>query len=306
MPDSPERPLALPALHLAARHLAAGQPDEARRILAALVDEAPAYAAAHALLARAHESAGDAAAALASWQRAAFLVPASPLVAREHARLAQTLNPEPEAAAGAPPGRSREVDVLPDPRGPHAEENAPSPAQASAAEAGHATAGSTAPERAEEAGADERANRRSLVPGQTTPDAPPPEPAAAAEGPSTGTESAAVSADDVPTDDGPGSRSPEDAPESSPGTYAVADELESLIESLSNAPRIRPDPAFEGPAVSFAEGEADEVLSETLARIYAAQRQYARAAYIYEKLAAQRPAQADELRAKAVEMRRLG
>ncbi|NNF58646.1 MAG: tetratricopeptide repeat protein [Rhodothermaceae bacterium] len=81
------------------------------------------------------------------------------------------------------------------------------------------------------------------------------------------------------------------------------DDLDSLIQSLEDAPRIRPDPLFDGPEPAFDEGIADDMVSETLARIYAAQHQYAEAAIVYEKLAAQRPAEADTLLERAAELR---
>ena len=86
---------------------------------------------------------------------------------------------------------------------------------------------------------------------------------------------------------------------------SVGDELDSLIASLEHVPRIRPDPAFRGPAVGTAGTEADvaEMASETLARIYAAQHQYVRAALVYETLAAREPGRADALLEQAAAMR---
>src|SRR5690606_2258648 len=87
----------------------------------------------------------------------------------------------------------------------------------------------------------------------------------------------------------------------------LADELDALINRLEDAPRIRPDPTFSGPDVSFEEEEEDDdLVSETLARIYAAQRQYAEAAIVYEKLAQQRPGEAEEMLRRAAEMRAQG
>ena len=85
---------------------------------------------------------------------------------------------------------------------------------------------------------------------------------------------------------------------------SVADELDSLIASLEGAPRIRPDPAFSGPSpVSASQAGVDEMVSETLAKIYAAQHQYAEAAVVYEKLAAREPARAEAMLAQAAAMR---
>ena len=84
---------------------------------------------------------------------------------------------------------------------------------------------------------------------------------------------------------------------------SVADELDSLIASLEQAPRLRPDPAFSGPPVGAAPAGMDEMVSETLAKIYAAQHQYVEAAVVYEKLAAREPARAEAMLAQAAAMR---
>lgn len=77
------------------------------------------------------------------------------------------------------------------------------------------------------------------------------------------------------------------------------DDLDTLIHQLETAPRIRPDPDFrdEGP-----EEDDEGLVSETLARIYAAQKQYAAAARAYDQLAEQHPDRAAEFAAKAAEM----
>ncbi len=88
-----------------------------------------------------------------------------------------------------------------------------------------------------------------------------------------------------------------------PASGSVADELDLLIASLETAPRIRPDPAFAGPAVRVPAADTGEMASETLARIYAAQHQYAQAALVYETLAAREPERAEALLGQAAEMR---
>ncbi|MGB3542259.1 MAG: hypothetical protein WBA11_04965, partial [Rubrivirga sp.] len=108
---------------------------------------------------------------------------------------------------------------------------------------------------------------------------------------------------DVLVDDGP----IEDEVTQEPGAPASdADDLDSLIAQLDEAPRIRPDPTYDGPEVSLDTPEVDDLASETLAKIYAAQHQYVEAAVIYEKLAARQPDQADELLDRAAELRRRG
>ena len=82
------------------------------------------------------------------------------------------------------------------------------------------------------------------------------------------------------------------------------DDLDSLIRKLEDAPRIRPDPNFVGEEEKvFDDDIADDMVSETLARIYVAQGQYAEAASVYEKLADQQPEQAEEFSEKAAELR---
>ena len=87
------------------------------------------------------------------------------------------------------------------------------------------------------------------------------------------------------------------------GDAHVADDLDDLISQLDAAPRIKPDPTFQGPAVTFDEASVDDMASETLAKIYAAQRQYGQAARIYETLAVREPDRADAHLGRAAELR---
>ena len=86
----------------------------------------------------------------------------------------------------------------------------------------------------------------------------------------------------------------------------MADELDALIAQLEVAPRIRPDPEYRGPEVSLDAGDVDDMVSETLAKIYAAQHQYVEAALVYEKLAARQPEDAAALLERAAELRQRG
>ena len=144
----------------------------------------------------------------------------------------------------------------------------------------------------------------------------PPEGAAASGPPPQGAPGQAVPADD---ETGWGVLDEADVPTPPPGAYGepdvvtpepappagptVADELDALITQLEDAPRIRPDPAYAGPEVDVDAGDVDDMASETLAKIYAAQHQYVEAALVYERLAARTPAQADELLERAAELR---
>lgn len=97
--------------------------------------------------------------------------------------------------------------------------------------------------------------------------------------------------------------------EGAPSTFdlreGLADEFEDLdrlIEELDGA-RIVPNTdtsAFPEPAL---EDDVDDVVSETLARIYATQHKYAEAARVYDMLAEQNPEQADAYREHARAMR---
>ena len=83
-----------------------------------------------------------------------------------------------------------------------------------------------------------------------------------------------------------------------------ADDLDTLINNLEGASRIRPDPNFDAAEEELpADNRADEVVSETLARIYAAQGEYLEAARVYERLAAENPDRANQLRGLAADMR---
>jgi regulator of sirC expression with transglutaminase-like and TPR domain len=79
------------------------------------------------------------------------------------------------------------------------------------------------------------------------------------------------------------------------------DDLDTLIHQLETAPRIRPDPDFRDEGLDE-EDEEEGLVSETLARIYATQKQYAAAARAYEQLAELHPDRAAEFEAKASEM----
>lgn len=290
-PSPPE-----PAIQHAARLLAEGRPAEAVEHLAALVAEAPVYAAAHVLHATALEAAGQTEAALDAWGRAAALVPRSPLVRRERARLltaqAPTAHPEGDALPPAVP-----AEDAPEPTSGPVDEAPAQPADADpdvveAADVPNQTV-ALGPRREPEA--------VDLLAPETLDEEPTqsaePEAPEEADGWSVVAEEEA----DRPDPADPALIAPEDAP--ADPVFSVADELDSLIAQLEDAPRIRPDPAFSGPSVSFERDDTDEVASETLAKIYEAQKQYAEAAAVYEKLAAREPARAGELMQRAAEMR---
>ena len=89
-------------------------------------------------------------------------------------------------------------------------------------------------------------------------------------------------------------------PLSAPGEF---ENLDRLIDELERA-RIEPQPDVDEIPAPDLDNEIEDVVSETLARIYVAQEQYAEAARVYEKLADQMPDRADHFMEKAAQMKR--
>lgn len=317
-------------IQTAARLLGAGRAAEAVARLRQLVDEAPTYAAAHVLLASALDASGRPQDALEMWRRAAFLVPHSPLVHRERQRLMETLVP-----SATPPGPPDEAsaksgdDASPtaEPRDELAVPEAPPPAH------------DDAPDEATSPGPDVEESPSATASASPLPSAEPPleMPLLPPEGGlSTGSrppeteielddDGWTILEDDVaapetdaplpaavlppepesaftPTPLAPPESPPDPAPAPPPDS-SLADDLDDLITQLDGAPRITPDPSFDGPKVTFDESSMDDMVSETLAKIYAAQHQYVEAAVVYEKLAEREPDQAAAHLERAAEMR---
>ena len=328
-------------IQVAARLLAQGRPAAAAARLAEITRETPTYAAAHVLHATALESAGDPEAALDAWGRAAVLVPLSPLVYRERGRLMAALwvpDAEDEELPPAVPASVEEgdeidvdedaldgdaeldalIDALTKLDAPEAEddESGPFPDEGNA-DADAASAPDSQDDLAEEdpdaADADLDADdvdvAELLPPEESDPDPVDVVPEAVDEAADDGWD--VLTEEPVPSPP-PDPRVEPDviAPEPPPGapepTYVVADELDALISQLEDAPRIKPDPAFQGPSVSFDAGDMSEMYSETLAEIYAAQHQYVEAAVVYEKLAQRNPEAAEEMLRKAAALRERG
>ena len=252
-------------LQAAAGLIASGRAGEAAQHLTALVREAPTYAAAHVLLANAREASGDPAGAMEAWHDAYFLVPSSPLVRRELERLMVALADATDQSESATPEASEPREVSQPDAAPPPEP----PHHVSATPPG-----------------DDLSAYTDILP------------------------AADDSFDVIETD-------PEVAPQAggldehlAPGgtvdtlpTGGLDDDLDDLIRGLETAPRIRPDPNFNGPDALANEDDDDGLASETLAKIFEAQAQYTQAAEVYEKLARQSPERADELRQRAEELR---
>ncbi len=92
-------------------------------------------------------------------------------------------------------------------------------------------------------------------------------------------------------------------PEPEPAAEAVpaGDDLDLLIAELEDA-RIDPIPHPEDIPAPDLGGDSEDLVSETLARIYAAQGQYTDAARVYARLADQDPERAADFWHKAAEM----
>lgn len=85
-------------------------------------------------------------------------------------------------------------------------------------------------------------------------------------------------------------------------SFEQLDDLDNLIDQLQSA-RIVPNPDLESIPEVDLEDESENMVSETLARIYAAQNQYEEAARVFEQLAIQQPDRRAEFLRKADEMR---
>jgi len=80
------------------------------------------------------------------------------------------------------------------------------------------------------------------------------------------------------------------------------DNLDRLIEELQSA-RIQPDPDIDDLPTPDLDDDIEDMVSETLARIYASQGAYHEAARVYVQLAAQEPDRSEELLREASRMR---
>jgi tetratricopeptide (TPR) repeat protein len=79
-------------------------------------------------------------------------------------------------------------------------------------------------------------------------------------------------------------------------------DLDRLIQELEGA-RITPRPSVDDMPAAELEDDYEEVVTETLARIYASQGKYEEAARIYDQLARQQPHRSSEMKRLANEMR---
>jgi tetratricopeptide (TPR) repeat protein len=94
-----------------------------------------------------------------------------------------------------------------------------------------------------------------------------------------------------------------EAAEKSLSDDAPYHDLDDLIRELESA-RIVPDPQVQPVEPGRLDVEIDDVVSETLAKIYANQRFFDEAAGVYDKLADQQPERRSEFSEKAAEIRK--
>lgn len=228
------------------------------------VDTLPAHPTAHVLLARAYETREQWSDALTHWAQAQRLVPNSPVARAGKARALRKMEPS------DPP---EDVPLLLDvvdasDLGLASPDDAPAPDESPGETADAPDDLAELRQRTEEEA--RHGSARSGLSG-------PPDPSELGDTPE---ERIGHLADETPDED-----------------------LDRLIDELESA-RIDPDPdATDAPAPDLDDNEADDLVSETLARIYKQQGQYGEAARVYEKLAEQHPARADALREQAAEMR---
>ncbi len=285
-------PLSLPLnLQDAIQRLKRGRLSEAVTILRDLTARHPTHVTAYVLLAQALEAAGQPTEALQVWREAYVLLPNSPRITKGIERTAGvpfTVKPS------AHPGTSEETESSSDGH-PMAEPviSTESPAPPPAAEAPEFQIPPPPPIVSPEA--DWLDLSADVFQDQGKPA--PPAPVEEEEDPlwdNLGTTVASLE------------QAFTSAMTSPPRTIGDdIEDLDSLIQELDGA-RIVPNPDIESiPPPTFDDAEMDEMVSETLARIYLAQKQYQEAARIYELLAQQHPERAGAFREKAAEAREM-
>jgi len=258
-----------------------GSLDEARTMLQNMLHMAPQHLAARVLLARLYESEGDHETAFTLWKQAAFHGPGVALIedGLREAMIRHHFGEETELSLPDDVAAESEA-AFPDP----SEEEAPAPVSLEAEEEEESEA-------AEDAGPEEQPVAEPEA--QPEPESEPaPEPEAAAED------------EVVPALEPDAAPAPADAQADAQGEASRPEfqDLDRLIEELETA-HIVPDPDIELLPVDELEPDIEDVVTETLARIYANQSYFTEAATVYDKLAAQYPDRAEEFKAKASDMR---
>lgn len=307
--------MSVPRIQDAAALLEQGNPAAAIPLLERLTTLFPTYVTAHVLLAEAYEAEGMADRATRAWHAAYFLLPQSPVVTQERQRILgfptppRKTPPRPAPAPAVAPDEEIETYPTYDPDAfledldeetewadtlEETEEAASPPAVPYWQPLGD-------PEEEEEEEdetaleeEDETEAWATFAPDEDVPPPPPPPPASDHFAP--------VRLGRTPSPPPPPSP-PQRKPPSRPAMSE--NDLDDLIHRLENAGRIVPKQDFR-PADAGEqeqEEEVEDMVSETLARIYEAQQQYAEAARTYERLARQHPEKQQEYLHRAATLR---
>ncbi len=255
-----------------------GRAAEAIPILRRIVERWPSYSVAHAVLGKALATVGDAEDAFASWCRAEALAPFAPAVREGLADSTAAMFEE-----SAPEGEPAWLD--------------------------------SSSQEAESDYTDAEADPTFFVPiakpaGDEPPDWSDGEPISVGDSedgivddePATGADKERPVWDGEPfaPDSGDGSSADVDVDIESADSDVELDRLIGELETARIVPREDPENV---PSPDLSD-DIEDVVSETLARIYATQRQYGEAARVYDRLALENPDRADEYQDKAAEMRR--
>ncbi|MBE2187801.1 MAG: hypothetical protein IAE99_13600 [Rhodothermales bacterium] len=280
-----------PRIEDAFAYTAAGQVEQAVSVLQGLVVETPAHATVHVLLAQGYERLHRWPEALGAWQAASLLLPDATVVRQGALRAARVL------AALRTMAESGESLAMGTPEGPRlVPVETPQPTDVH-----NAAASSPQPHSAEVAPSEAIRIAPPLQARRYDPDAPH---ASTAEA-WTDEIADAPLADALPEGlrDALVSGLPEDRVRTSPDPPGF--DLDALIGKLSDSGPIRPRADLDAiaPPDGLDAEDDDDPVSETLARIYAGQRQFAQAARIYERLAELQPAHAARFRAEADALR---
>jgi tetratricopeptide (TPR) repeat protein len=311
-------------------HLEAGRASDALPILSRIVEKWPFYAAAHIAHARALQASGDPEASFGAWTQAEALVSHSEVVRSGLISAAADLfgdGPAPVHADAPASGEPETVEVEPSTEAPFAEsvgsrdqglrreQGEPSGASVEAAPTEPAEAEQAETESAEkpiENHAPEFVEGSAVDPALFVPIAGP------VDEPSIPDTAEAEWTEDVIQDDGPAETTEQpqwegeytgDAVDGAGTDFDLESdqtsgdvEFDRLIDDLESARIVPADDPSSVPAPDLSD-DIDDVVSETLARIYVSQKQFSEAARVHDRLAKQNPERADEFESKASEMR---
>ncbi len=236
-------------------------------LLEQTVEEVPTHLPAHVILARAYEAKGQWNRALQAWEQAHFLLPNSPVAQQGKRRVLQRIQ-ETEASIET--------------------QASSSPTRSGSKHTTDSTADSASKPPPDPVGIDESEGPSNLeeLRQQTE------------EESKQGRRQSELDTANSPSDR---SATPEDQVEQFQDAAPDSD-LDQLIDELESA-HIEPEPEMEEVSTPDLDDDADDLVSETLARIHAAQEQYGEAARIYRQLATQEPDRSQEFLERAAEMR---